>query len=134
MYDEKFLPRHPDFKPSAHEWPNTERRNRPMHDDPNHIVSQLQGYIDEKLTEFRKENRQHIDTRIDEIVLLIKDGFPGGDPRGHREVHEGYIADAKSKKEMRDAVIKQLLTGSAWATVIFVAGAIWMAIKAEAKK
>ena len=104
-----------------------------MHDDPNHIVSQLQGYIDEKLTEFRKENRQHFDARIDEVLLLIKDGFPGGDPRGHREVHEGYIADAKTYKEWRDTVIKQLLTGTAWATILFIAGAILVAVKRELK-
>jgi len=106
----------------------------PLQDDPNHIVSQLEYYIDEKLRANKVEHREYFDKRFDELVLLIRDGFPDGDPRGHREVHEGYIADAKTKKEWRDAVIKQLLTGSVWASFAFIATAVWMAIKQEAKK
>lgn len=123
------------FRHSAsHEWSGPERRSRPLHDDPNHIVSQLQSYIDEKLSDFRQENRQHFDDRIDEVILLIKDGFPGGDPRGHREVHEGYIEDTKARNAIKDAVIKQIITGTAWASLVFVAIILWNAFKLEVKK
>jgi len=122
------------FKHSQAHWAGEERRSNPMRDDPHHIVSQLEQYIDEKLDANKREHREYFDARFDEVVALIKDGFPGGDPRGHREVHEGYIAEAKQKKDLRDAIIKQILTGTAWATMAFIAAAIWVAIKSEVKK
>lgn len=115
-------------------WDGPERRSNPLRDDPDHIVSQLQNYIDDTLGEFRKENREHFDHRIDEVISLIKDGFPGGDPRGHREVHEGYIEDAKARNAIRDAVIKQIITGTAWASLVFVAVVLWKAFKLEVLK
>lgn len=122
------------FKHSQSSWEGVERRSNPLQDDPHHIVSQLEGYIDDKLESNKHEHRAYFDSRFDEVITLIKDGFPGGDPRGHREVHEGYIAEAKTKKEWRDAVVKQVLTGSVWATLLFIAGIVWTGIKAEVKR
>jgi hypothetical protein len=122
------------FKNSRHDaWPQVDRRTS-AGDDPDPVVAKLEKYLNDRLTENSKENKAYFDDRFDEVIKLIKDGFPGGDPRGHREVHEGYIAEAKTKKEWRDAIIKQVLTGSVWATLLFLGGAIWLFIKNEVKK
>lgn len=73
----------------------------------------------------------HFDARIDEVIALIRDGFPEGDLRKHREVHEGYIEDAKARKVLKEAVIRQIVTGTAWATLIFLAAILWQAFKHE---
>lgn len=80
------------------------------------------------------ELREHIDARCDRLEDLYKSGFPGGDPEAHRRVHEGYIKDAKTRADLREAVIKQILTGAVWGTLVLLAGLAWTAFKAEVKK
>ena len=78
--------------------------------------------------------REHIDDRFDKLMELVESGFPGGDPVEHRKVHEGYIRDAAQRAELRSAVIKQVLTGTVWASLVLLAGLAWTAFKAEVKK
>ena len=78
--------------------------------------------------------REHIDDRFDRLTELVESGFPGGDPVEHRKVHEGYIKDAKARTELREAVIKQVLTGAVWGTLVLLAGLAWTAFKNEVKK
>ena len=133
------------FRPSqfhdSASWPAVERR-KPVTDEPDDppcgpqckLAQDIETYIDRRLTINAEAHRVYFDRRFDDLITTIKDGFPGGDPRGHREVHEGYISEAKARKELRDAVIKQLVTGTAWASILFLAGALWVAFKTEVKK
>lgn len=126
-------------------WPAVDRRkqgNDAPDDSPcgpqcklaQDIEQGIEQCIDRRLAINAEAHRVYFDRRFDAIITIIKDGFPGGDPRGHREVHEGYISEAKTRKELRDAVIKQLVTGTAWASILFLAGALWVAFKTEVKK
>ena len=95
---------------------------------------QLENYLDDKLTQSEATTKEYFDARFDQLEWLIKDGFPNGDPRGHREVHEQRISDAKMWKERREALIKQVLTGSAYATIIYLATIVWSALKHEVQR
>ena len=99
--------------PPSQDWDGTDRRSVP---DP--------------LTALR----EHIDDRFDSLMEVIKSGYPNGDPVEHRKVHEGYIREAKQRTELREAIIKQILTGVAWGTMVLLAGLAWAAFKAEVKK
>ena len=122
-------------------WPAVERR-KPVTDEPDDspcgpqckLAQDIEQGIDRRLTINAEAHRVYFDRRFDDIITIIKDGFPGGDPRGHREVHEGYISEAKTRKDLRDAVVKQLVTGTAWASILLLAGTLWAAFKTEVQK
>jgi hypothetical protein len=97
---------------SEHTWEGDDRRRAPSPDDL----------------------RAHFDARFDALEKLIKSGFPDGDPAAHRLVHEGYIRDANASHELRQAVVKQVLTGTVWATLALVGGVLWAWLKSEVKK
>lgn len=122
-------------------WPGMERRSVLKHDSvgtpsatEKDLATKIEQYIDTRMTEMSNDHRAYFEKRFDEVVTLIKDGFPDGDTRGHREMHKALIDDAKTRKDRRESVIKQVLTGSVWATILFLGGAAWLAIKNEVKK
>lgn len=132
-----------DFKPSKHdEWDGeTERRALaratlppPPPPPPPPGAPVTQEELVEALRLHRHNDREFICVKFAELEELIRDGFPDGDPASHRKVHEGYIKDAANRSEMWRAVWKQVLTGTVWATMVFLAGAILLAVKTELKK
>jgi len=72
---------------------------------------------------------QRLQESIDSLSELIKSGFPGGDPGSHRKVHEGYIAEAETRKKLKLSVIEKTLTGVVWASIVVIAYALWEYIK-----
>ena len=81
-----------------------------------------------------------IESRLDASFTSLKDsiedlrtaavkGFPEDDPLSHRRVHEGYIAEAESRKKIRQEILLNVLKGSVWAALVFICTAVWSYIK-----
>ena len=90
------------------------------------------------ITEDRKEQREHFDKKIDDLIKMVQSGFPDGDPVEHRKVHESYIKEAKERAEMYRSMRDRLLSGGALAVfgvvgglLYWVAHAAWEAFKRD---
>ena len=95
--------------------------------NPDDCVTHAQ--LDRRLEFGRTAMIQHFDDRFDGLESLIKSGFPGGDPRRHCEVHEGFIQDAEDRRALWKSVREKTITGGVYALAGFVAMAVWEAIK-----
>lgn len=90
--------------------------------------------LEKKLLEGRSIMSSHIDTKFAEVTTLIKSGFPDNDPRKHREVHEALIQEAKDRRELWKSVREKTISGAVYSGLIFIALAIWEAIKSGVLK
>lgn len=88
----------------------------------------------EDLEEGRKFMAAHFDDRFDALEKLIRDGFPGGDPRSHREVHEGFIRAAADNHALWKSVREKTVSGAIWSALGLVLLAVWEAVKAGVHK
>lgn len=88
----------------------------------------------EDLLEYQQQLKEHFDERVDELIELIKSGFPEGDPAAHRRVHEGYIKEAAARDELKSKIIEKIITGGVWGGLIFVGTLVWEYVKGEAKR
>lgn len=86
------------------------------------------------LEAFRSQTFQHFDERFDQLERLIRSGFPDGNPEKHREVHEGYIAEARDRRAMWIGLRDHMLKGVGWGALTMFLLAVWEYIKAEVKK
>lgn len=85
------------------------------------------------IVDLKNDLHKHIDDKTKELEEMIKSGFPHGDPKSHRSVHEKYIEEAEERAALRKTVIERTVTGVVWAGIVFVAIAIWEYIKGAAK-
>lgn len=69
--------------------------------------------------------------RIGEVESHLTAAFVAGDFDGHRRAHEQFMADLQSRRELRKAVIEQVIKGSVWAALIFVGASLWQAVRAK---
>lgn len=105
------------------------------------------GFQDSQLVERRKgsvthedleRGRQimaaHIDERFDQLVSLIKSGFPNGDPESHRRVHEGYIQEAADRAALWKSLREKTITGVVWGLLVLLGTVLWEWFKAEVRK
>lgn len=88
----------------------------------------------EDLLEYQQQLKTHFDERVDELIELIKSGFPEGDPSAHRKVHEGYIKEAAARDELKSKIIEKIITGGVWGGLLFVGTLVWEYVKGEAKR
>lgn len=95
---------------------------------PDHTITH------EDLLAYQQELKQHFDHRVDELIDLIKSGFPEGDPAAHRRVHEGYIKEASARAELKSKILEKVITGGVWGGLLFVGTLIWEYVKGEAKR
>lgn len=86
----------------------------------------------------RRDQREHFDRRIDEMMNTFKSGFPGGDPVEHRKVHESYIQESKERAELWRGLRMKLLSGGVLAVFgvlgslfVWVAHVAWEAFKRD---
>lgn len=124
------------FHESNPGWAGVDRRSKPppMKDDPNYIVSQLETYINDRLTENGTRHREYFDGRFDEVLILIRSGFPEGDPTGHRKAHEIQIANAEWWTKLKTEIVYKLAGGAGLAVLGFVCLALWEHFKQEVRK
>jgi hypothetical protein len=91
--------------------------------------------INEALTNAleQHENKMlvHLDTKFEQVVTAFASAFPGGDPHGHRLAHEKAIRTATEWDKMKADVTSKFLSAGLWATVGFVAFAVWDSVKAH---
>ena len=113
--------------------PFTDRRTRTEDAILLHIKELQAGQKDltTKMTYHHEVFRKEVENSVERV---FDRSFPAGDPEGHRKVHEAWISEAQAKakfwEEMRIAGAKWAGLGAAG----FIAGAIWLAIKAELHK
>ena len=69
--------------------------------------------------------------RLDELERNMKNAFVGGDYDGHRRAHEQFILDMQGRRELRKAIVEQVVRGSVWAAVIFIGAAVWKLLKVK---
>jgi hypothetical protein len=67
--------------------------------------------------------------KVEEKVELISSAFPGGDFSGHSRYHEAIIRDLNDRRDMRKAILEQVIKGSVWALLVGLATAAWTFVK-----
>lgn len=80
------------------------------------------------------ELRDHFDRRFDDLIALIKSGFPDGDPEAHRRVHEQRIREAKERDEVRLAIKKSVFSSGVWLLLLTMVAAVASYFGIEVKK
>lgn len=127
-----------DFMPSQHAEPwdgITERRKVPRdHYEEKrgaHTASAApdapitREYLDQALSDWRHGSREYFNTHFIRLEELIRDGFPGGDTRAHREVHERYIKEAADRAALMKSIREKLVTAAVYAVAVLVGTALW---------
>ena len=71
-----------------------------------------------------------IERKLDNILTA----FPDGGLMGHRLYHERAQTNQKTGDELRASVIKNVLSGGAWATLVIVTVALWEYFKVKVGK
>jgi hypothetical protein len=72
---------------------------------------------------------RHIIEGLDALDVKLTNAFPSSDIDGHRRYHEEVIAMMQDRRRMRQAVLEQVIKGSAWALLITTGAALWTYIK-----
>ena len=67
--------------------------------------------------------------KLDVLERDMKSAFVGGDYDGHKRAHDQFIADLQTRRELKRAVLEQVVKGSVWAGLIFIGTAMWQAVK-----
>jgi len=115
-----------DFKPSRHdEWDGISERRRTAVPAGNPDDPVTREYLEDALMRNRHSTKEYINTKVTELEELIRDGFPNGDPRSHREVHETYIKESEEKSALWKSVREKLISGGVMAAVGFIVVALW---------
>ena len=117
-----------DFRHSQHadDWDGyTERRAPPTlpPGDPNAPVTR--EYLDAALKINRHSTREFVAGQIGELKLMIQDGFPDGDTRGHREAHEGVIRRAAERDALWKSLREKVVSGAVIAALISLGKLLW---------
>lgn len=69
-----------------------------------------------------------LDERLDiveEKVENLESAFPAGDYSGHARYHDAIIKDLQDRRELRKAVMEQVVKGSVWALLVGLVTAVW---------
>lgn len=86
---------------------------------------QMDEHIDKKLLPIHQ--------KLDELVVLIKSGYPNGDVDGHRRAHEELMEHDIEKKKLWASVRTKLAESAAWTIIVAIAGALWYWVKGNIK-
>ena len=62
---------------------------------------------------------------VEEKVEALTSAFPAGDYSGHARYHEAIIRDLQDRRELRKAVLEQVVKGSVWALLLGLCTALW---------
>ena len=103
-----------------------ERRKNPTQIPSNeaamlHLLENLQNGIDE----LKKAFADHTTQQKADLEAVVKNGFPDGDPDGHRRYHE---AEIKAAEERAKFWAQMRIEGAKWAglgALAFAASAAW---------
>ena len=98
------------------QWDGNERRNATSSEIQVLAATIAQGH---------EEQRAHFDAKLDELIKLIRSGFPNDDPVEHRKVHESYIRESKERSDMYKSLRDRLLSGGVLAFFGVVGGLLY---------
>ncbi len=102
-----------------------------------HVEKVVEARIGEAIDKHTLEKSHQIDTilhRLDQIEGLIRSGFPGGDPDGHRRVHEQYIKEAAERDALMLGAKKKVVEMSIWGAIVILGMAMLDYIKSHVLK
>lgn len=74
------------------------------------------------------QQKKTLEQRVGDLegrVEAMERGFPDGDVEGHSRYHRMVMEEYMERRRIKQAVIEQIVKGSVWATLIFLAGAAW---------
>ena len=109
-----------------------ERRLNALTED--RVQLMIQTAVQQALTTHEQHLVQHMDRQFALLKQAFADGFPGGDPHGHRIAHERLIANAGWWDKAKSDAFAKVASAGLWAIVVFLCIAAWEHIKSEARK
>lgn len=97
-------------------------------------LEMLRDKIDENqlLIEDYREHLFKFQESSTNVIDELKGAFPDRDLRGHLHAHQKFITAAQIRQDRKEAVVKNVITGGSWATIIFLSKLVWDYVK-EAK-
>lgn len=109
-----------------------ERRTDQLTED--RVQLMIQNAVQQALAAHEQHLMAHMDRQFALLRQAFDEGFPNGDPHGHRLAHEKLIANATWWDRIKSEAASKTITAGLWVTMAFVAAAIWEHIKSEAKR
>ena len=93
----------------------------PPSEERRRMIDIVDARLAERLAEFEAQQR----AGIERVCVLIKSGFPDGDPAEHRKAHEQMIAAHRERTEFYRELRKQLASKAVLGVVGVVLMALW---------
>lgn len=111
-------------------WDGDERRRTgPM------TLRELEDHIDLRirlrLAEHAAEEKSALDSRFDELKVLLISAFPDGDPAKHRQYHDEVMDWMRERRDLMRAIREKTITALVWALMVGVGTALWQALKTK---
>ena len=75
-----------------------------------------------------------VDSKFGDLENLVKSAFPDGDTYGHKAAHDKMIENNKKWGGIKTAFTEKIVTGSLYASLVFIGMLIWEKLKTEVKK
>lgn len=105
-------------------WDGDERRRTgPM------TLRELEDHIDLRirlrLAEHAAEEKNALDSRFDELKVLLTSAFPDGDPTKHRQYHDEVMDWMRERRDLMKAIREKTVTALVWALMVGAGTALW---------
>ena len=98
------------------------------------ISLMIEEELERRLGKFEDKMLLHMDAKFAQLHKIITDGYPNGDPHGHRMAHEKMIRDADGWSKIKGEILSKFLTGGLWLAAGYLAFAVWQAFKQDVIK
>jgi hypothetical protein len=98
------------------------------------ISLMIEEELERRLAKFEDKMLMHMDTKFAQLHKIITDGYPYGDPHGHRMAHEKMIREADGWAKIKGEIVSKFLTGGLWLAAGWLAFVVWQAFKNEVTK
>jgi len=98
------------------------------------ISLMIEEELERRLGKFEDKMLLHMDAKFAQLHKLITDGYPNGDPHGHRMAHEKMIRDADGWSKIKGEILSKFLTSGLWVAAAYLAFAVWQAFKNDVQK
>jgi hypothetical protein len=109
-----------------------ERRQDTLTED--RVKLMIQEAVQTALTAHEQHLMAHMDKQFAALRASFAEGFPGGDPHGHRVAHERLIANASWWDKTKSDAASKVAAGGFWMVMGFIAFAVWEHFKSELRK
>jgi hypothetical protein len=98
------------------------------------ISLMIEEELERRLDKFESKMLMHMDVKFAQLHKIITDGYPNGDPHGHRMAHEKMIRDSDGWNRIKGDVLSKFFTGGLWLAAAYLAVIVWQAFKSEVTK